>query len=217
MVSEESCGCDFKSTCLLASCLYFSLPVSCKTLEVQGNQALSQLISLKDKPDNYPLDQWLLNMQHVSVDINITSWRRMTAPKDIISYTQNHCLFFFKEWYIFKLLHFCFLLTQMLTCWARGWVARKVMKCSFFQMVLLYCGWYGAVTENTMSWAAGSSAFSTEELLLYARSCLQRGSWLCSVAGDFHLAAWSMLYCTGCVLGMQVSFCICVHCLLVIR
>lgn len=119
----------------------------------------------------------------------------------------------FKNGYVFKLLHFFFLFTQMPTCWARGWVARKAMKCSFFPMVLLYCGWYGAVTEDVMSWAAGRSASGTQELLFYARSCLQGGSWLRSVAGDLHLAAWSMLYCTGCVLGMQVSFCVYIHCL----
>lgn len=100
MVSEESCGCDLKSSwfsdaCLLASCLYFGLPVSCKTLEVQGNQALSPLVSLKDKPDNYP---WLVIIKYTNmslVDINVTPLRRMTAPKDIISYTQNHCFFYF--------------------------------------------------------------------------------------------------------------------------
>lgn len=39
----------------------------------------------------------------------------------------------------------------------------------------------------------------------------------CSVAGDFHLAACTMLCCNDFVLVMQVSFCINMYCLLLIR
>lgn len=104
-------------------------------------QCINHVVSLEDKPSNYCLDQWLSDVQICLCrwDFNMPLLLKedMEAPKDAILYKQTKFFFFFgknSRFLAFKTYSpFSF---RWPTCWARGWVARKVMQCSFSQMVL---------------------------------------------------------------------------------
>lgn len=101
-------------------------------------------------------------------------WRRMQKPQSIF-YLPS------RIWCFFHFVFVCFLFTWNAHLLGRKIVARKVMKYSFFYMVLLY------IVDNTGDgylsrkwWTAGSSVSPTLRLTLYTYH-LEGGSLLCLV------------------------------------